>query len=288
MKPLTVNDVVAAGRQMLRAGTPRTPREIQERMDAIDAAMSCLTGPNYGTGFYMELGREWSRLSAVLSAGSSRSVPAPAARAIAPAAARPAARFPSSWRLPEQRAKVEAPSIRLDADTEPRVKVIVVRSAVAAITAECSRWQDDVETGGWLVGHRTFGWHRERTVTEATVAAEARKVGKVLLDEGDFVRMDRELQALRDRDGDLRGIGDWHSHPIGVGRPSEADLRCQARELATIGDHNVSLTSLIVTRREAAFRGSWIDPHVSAWITRHARSSFGERMVCEPALVSIA
>jgi hypothetical protein len=100
--------------------------------------------------------------------------------------------------------------------------------------------------------------------------------------------MDRQLQALRDRDGDLRGIGDWHSHPISGARPSDADLRCQAFELATIGDHNVSLTSLIVTRREAAFRGSWIDPTVSAWITRYARSSFGERMVCEPALVSIA
>jgi len=176
----------------------------------------------------------------------------------------------------------------LDADTEPRVKVIVVRSAVAAITAECSRWQDAVEPGGWLVGHRTFGWHRERTVTEATVSAKVRQAGKVALDEGDFVRMDTELQALRDRDGDLRGIGDWHNHPMdGGSRPSEADLRCQARELATIGDHNVSLTSLIVTRREEAFRGSWNNPQISAWITRYARSSFGERMGGEPALVSI-
>jgi proteasome lid subunit RPN8/RPN11 len=130
--------------------------------------------------------------------------------------------------------------------------------------------------------------HRhQRTVTSATVSATVRKAGKVTLDEDEFVRMDRQLQALRDRDGDLRGIGDWHSHPMGGSRPSDADLRCQARELATIGDHNVSLTSLIVTRREAAFRDSWIDPHVSAWITRYARSSFGERMVCEPALVSI-
>jgi proteasome lid subunit RPN8/RPN11 len=285
MKPLTANEVVAAGRQMLRAGTPRTPRAIQERMDAIDAAMSCLTGPNYGTEFYMKLGREWSRLSALLSGGSSRGVLATATRSTR-AASPGRAPFPESWRLPEPpRAKVEAPSIRLDADTEPRVKVIVVRSAVAAITAECSRWRDHVETGGWLVGHRTFGWHRERTVTSATVAATLRKAGKVTLDEGDFVRMDMQLQARRDRDGDLRGIGDWHTHPIGTGRPSEADLRCQARELATIGDHNASLTSLIVTRRDG--RESWNNPHISAWITRHARSSFGERMVCEPALVSI-
>jgi proteasome lid subunit RPN8/RPN11 len=289
MKPLTTSDVVAAGRRMLSAGTPRSPREIQERMDAIDAAMACLNGPNYGTDFYYKLGREWSRLSAVLSGGSSRSVlgRTPATRSVRDAdPRRNAAPFPESWRLPERsRATVEPPSIRLDADTAPRVKVILVRSAFVAITAECSRWRDDAETGGWLVGHRAFSWHRERTVTSATVAATLRKAGKVTLDEGEFVRMDTQLQAQRDRDGDLRGIGDWHTHPMGGSRPSQADLRCQARELATIGDHNVSLTSPIVTRRDG--RESWNNPHISAWVTRHARSSFGERMVCEPAMVSV-
>jgi hypothetical protein len=36
MKPLTVPDVMEAGRRMLSAVTPRSPREIQERMDAIE------------------------------------------------------------------------------------------------------------------------------------------------------------------------------------------------------------------------------------------------------------
>jgi hypothetical protein len=101
----------------------------------------CLTGPNYGTEFYGKLGREWSRLSSVLSGGSSRSVTAPAAatRELDGRAAPGRAPFPESW-LPEPpRAKVEPPSIRLDADTEPRVKVIIARSAVVAIHAECSR-----------------------------------------------------------------------------------------------------------------------------------------------------
>ncbi len=136
-----------------------------------------------------------------------------------------------------------------------------------------------------MVGHRAWGWHRERTVAIATVAARVRKAGKVALDESEFTRMDARLQANRDRDGELRGIGDWHTHPAGEGRPSEPDLRCQALDLATIGDHNVSLTSLIVTRN--ARTDSWARPPISAWITRHARSSFGERMVCEPAIVSI-
>ena len=38
-EPMTVTDVIEAGRRMLRAGTPTNPREIQERMDAIDAVM---------------------------------------------------------------------------------------------------------------------------------------------------------------------------------------------------------------------------------------------------------
>ncbi|HEX3330164.1 MAG TPA: Mov34/MPN/PAD-1 family protein [Gaiellales bacterium] len=181
--------------------------------------------------------------------------------------------------------EIDAPSIRLDADTEPRVKVILVRSAVEAITAECLRWGDGVETGGWLVGHRAWGWHRQRTVTSATVAAKTRRLGKVMLDAAAFIRMDAALQASRGRDGDLRGIGDWHTHPMGGDRPSDVDLRSQARELETIGDHNVSLTSLIVTRRVGS--ASWQNPQISAWITRHARSSFGERMVCEPATVSV-
>lgn len=102
----------------------------------------------------------------------------------------------------------------------------------------------------------------------------------------EFARMDAQLQAQRDRDGDMRGIGDWHTHPAGGGtRPSSADLQAYAAELATIADHNSSLTSLIVSPYERS--GSWAQSAVSAWITRHARSSFGERMVCEPAIVSI-
>ena len=307
--PLTVTDVMEAGRRMLRVGTPTNPREIRERMDAIDAAMQCLNGPHYGTDFYVKLGQEWSRLSALLSGGSSRGImtlgmatrstggsqsfeeyaAAETAWQRSPERARLASAtpLPASWRLQERpRAKVESPSIRLDADAQPRVNVILVRSAVEAIAAECLRWSDDVETGGWLVGHRTWGWHRERTVAIATVAARTRQVGKVALDEGEFTRMDARLQAARNRDGDLRGIGDWHTHPVvGDSRPSDADLRCQARELDTIGDHNVSLTSLIVTRREGS--ASWRNPQISAWITRHARSSFGERFVVEPAIVHL-
>ena len=194
--------------------------------------------------------------------------------------------LPERWRLPEpSRAKVAVPSIRLDADTAPQVHVSISHSAYEAITAEAMRC-DGVETGGWLVGQVAHGWHRDRSVTDATVAARARKPGSVALDAGAFARMDARLHKMRDRDGALRGIGDWHTHPhSGDGWPSEADLRCQALDLATISDHNFSLTSLIVTRNKRF--ESWARPTVTAWITRHARSSFGERMVCEPATVNV-
>ncbi len=144
-KPRTVTDVIDAGRRMLRADTPTNPREIQERIAAIDAVMQCLHGPHYATDFYRKLGQEWSRLSALQSGGSSRGIMAlgmatrsaggsqsfeeyAAAEAEwqrSPERARlaTATALPASWRLPEpSRAKVEPPSIRLDADTEPRVR----------------------------------------------------------------------------------------------------------------------------------------------------------------------
>src|SRR5690242_18280340 len=77
-EPLTITDVFEAGRRMLRAGTPTDPREIRERMDALDAVMECMSGPHYATDFYVRLGQEWSRLSALLSGGSSRGTLAPA------------------------------------------------------------------------------------------------------------------------------------------------------------------------------------------------------------------
>ena len=119
-KPLTVTDVIAAGRNMLRAGTPTSPGEIRERMDAIDVVMGCLTGPNYATDFYVRLGQEWSRLSAIVSGGSSRSMSLGFVTRSADEYARaemawqesggfgPTRATPASWRLPERpRAKVE-------------------------------------------------------------------------------------------------------------------------------------------------------------------------------------
>jgi len=158
---------------------------------------------------------------------------------------------------------------------------------MAALADECARC-GEFETGGWLVGPRAAAWHADHTVVEAAVAAKARTLSSVALDATAFLAMDEHLVAERRRGKrfDLRVIGDFHSHPSGHGTPSEGDLESWARDLATIADDNASLTSLIVTRRDG--RDSWARPIITGWITRHARSSLGERMVVEPATVKVA
>jgi proteasome lid subunit RPN8/RPN11 len=191
---------------------------------------------------------------------------------------------PASWRLPDRpKAKVAVPTIRLDVDTEPRVTVHIARSAHTVMVADCRRHRD-METGGWLIGRVAAGWHKDRDVLGALPAVAARTRGSVRLDPEEFRRTDTRLDA---GEGDFRCVGDWHTHPTGAGTPSAADLKSFALDLATIADHTSSLTSLILTQRAGAFDDSWARPNVSAWITRHARSSFGERMVCEPAMVKI-
>jgi proteasome lid subunit RPN8/RPN11 len=177
--------------------------------------------------------------------------------------------------------------VRLDADAEPRVTVHIAKSAMDALVDECARCGGH-ETGGWLVGPRTAAWHGDHNIIEATVAATARTRSSVALDTAAFLAMDEHLVSERRRGKgfDLRAIGDWHSHPSSVATPSENDLQCWARDLATIADHNASLTSLIVTPRDG--RDTWARPVVTAWITRHARSSFGQQMVVEPATVTLA
>jgi hypothetical protein len=119
-------------------------------------------------------------------------------------------------------------------------------------------------------------------------ASSTHRRGSVDLLVDEFTRLDAQLVAERPSGGgrELRALGDWHAHPGGETSPSPPDLEGQALDLATIGSHNASVVSLIVTRR--ADRESWTRPVISAWVTRHARSSFGERMVCEPAMVRVA
>ena len=200
-----------------------------------------------------------------------------------------ATRLPASWRLPKpQRANVEAPSIRLDADADPRVTVILVRSAVEVIDAECLQWGDDVETGGWLVGHRRGAGTASAPSPGDGRRPETRQRGQRRARRPTSSRgWTPDARRPRDRDGDLRGIGGL-AHPPRRGRLA-AERRptcdCWACELATIGDPNVSYHP----DRRATRPGprSWRNPQITAWITRHARSNFGERMVCEPAIVSV-
>jgi proteasome lid subunit RPN8/RPN11 len=283
---LTVTEEQAAWR-MLADKPPKAAAAICDRLGVIDACLAQL-GPRRSHLFY-KLRDEASRLRDSLAdvtgmlATTDRAASGYVAAERAWWASAERAPMPASWRLPERpRAKVvEAPTIRLDVDIEPRVTVHIARSALDAILTECRR-DPTLETGGWLIGRVAPGWHKDHDVLGALPAAKIRTRDSVALDPEEFRRTDARLLA---DGGDFRCVGDWHTHPTGGGRPSPADVRCQARDLATFADHNHSLTSLILTERDSI--ESWTRPHVSAWITRFARSSFGEQMVCEPAKVAV-
>lgn len=283
-------------RRMLR-DEPTSPAAIAERVDVIDKLMEAISSRD---AIYEVLAREWNRLTQRLQDLSSPGRGSPIARPVVTgslltrsaedyAAAEEAwqRKVAPAWRLPEPHTTRDAPSVRLDGDTAPRVKVVLARSAWDAITAECQRC-GEVETGGWLAGPPAATWHHNHSVTHATVAASARTAMSVRLSTDDFVRLDSQLRddARSGRGENMRALGDWHTHTYGDATPSETDLRGWARDLDTIGDHNMSLTSLILCRRQG--RDSWALPIISGWVTRHARSSFGERMVCEPATARIA
>ena len=198
-----------------------------------------------------------------------------------------ATRLPASWRLPEPpRAKVEAPSIRLDADTEPRVTVTLPRRAFDVIEAACIR-SGDLETGGWLSGHQPRNWHRDRAVLEATVAVRHSSTDSV------DARY-RRVRAVGRQDARRsprrrRRLPRARRMAFTPGRRRDAErgrprlLGAQARD-----DHRPRIESHHPDRRPPRpDRDSWRNPQITAWITRHARSSFGERMVCEPATVSV-
>ncbi len=309
-KQLTARDLRAAGEKMLKAPVPRNATAIRERLHALDAIMKSI--PSSTEGLYRRLAETETRLFSLLSdleAGvePARGVLTPASWATRSTAderyaaseaawarsqerAQMLTRRPGAWQLPPRAPKRlpngEAPSVRLDADTEPRVTVHISKSAMTSIADECARC-GEFETGGWLVGPRAPAWHADHNIVEATVAANGRTRSSVYLDASAFLAMDEHLVSER-RSGkgfDLRATGDWHSHPGCVATPSAGDIACWARDLATLTDADASLTSLIVTQREG--RDSWARPVVTAWITRHARSSFGERFVVEPAIVSI-
>jgi proteasome lid subunit RPN8/RPN11 len=262
--------------EAMLADPPRLePAAIRERLKILDALMRSMPSDSSSGSLYQRLATSETYLLGVLSdlaAGRrpSRSAPtlgraAVAVRSTSDYAAAEMAWQASGgfagtagrerWRLPEpSRTTVETPSIRLDADTSPRVKLNLSNHAYETITAECNRF-GNLETGGWLTGHPAFSWHGERSITGALSAASKRRSDSAILDGTAFTREDDRLRReyMEDRGSDLRLVGDWHSHPAGTATPSPSDVACWAREFATIADHNSSLTSLIVTPR----RGSW-------------------------------
>jgi integrative and conjugative element protein (TIGR02256 family) len=143
--------------------------------------------------------------------------------------------------------------------------VIVIRispAALRSITSEAQESRDGRETGGILLG---FESHESRIVKQAGGPGPGAERS------ASFFRRDlAHAEELAKNAFELDGsqwIGDWHTHPMGGGRPSETDLDGYLRILDADPTF-AGFLSIIVTPNS-----SWDSLNLAPWIVeRDARA----------------
>jgi hypothetical protein len=140
--------------------------------------------------------------------------------------------------------------------------------------------EDGRETGGLLLGYRTFSWQPLEIleVTGPRPSAQ-RSSGAFKMDHAYDVAV--EHGWMRQLDGHGANLGHWHTHPeASVGLPSEPDLGAWLGYSELLGVERY--LGVIVTPHRN--RG-WGRPHLNAWILRRDSTRSWSRPVCERAEV---
>jgi proteasome lid subunit RPN8/RPN11 len=146
--------------------------------------------------------------------------------------------------------RAEAPRPKI-----PRATLVVRPEVVRAIAAAAGRAGND-ETGGPLLGTVQRSWSGSRFSLVVSVlgtvspgpGVQGRLASVCLGAEGDGERAESTLRWLRATTGlDLVHLGDWHSHPSGVCKPSLGDVKTAEAMLAESGAA-VWLTAIAVSR----------------------------------------
>jgi integrative and conjugative element protein (TIGR02256 family) len=99
--------------------------------------------------------------------------------------------------------------------------VLVPKEVLAAIR-DASHYHHPLETGGFLIGLRR-GPHIE--VTGLTHQAEGDIATRMTFDRAAPTHRERIHRAWRESIETETLVGDWHSHPEGLGHPSATDRR---------------------------------------------------------------
>jgi hypothetical protein len=209
-----------------------------------------------------------------------RARPARAAkRPPAPRRTRSSLQLPTPWN----------PLVRLDTDRAPTVTVRISERVYLAMGDEAYTQRGQVESGGYLFGHRSGDSCLTVTRTRPLLRAKATRTS-LRFDVTDVLR---EAKRMHGDPGEPNGwVGLWHAHPVvGDGQPSDGDLRAfanQCRNLHEIGGELSQYVGLILTpnwgrdQHTCEHYPSWAGPTVHAW---HMRALSHDQFVCNRAEV---
>jgi hypothetical protein len=170
-----------------------------------------------------------------------------------------------TWRLAP--ASTSTPSrgdeVDLRADNTAPSTVRFGALAYDAIIELARASEDGRETGGLLLGYRTFSW-QPLEILEVTGPGPSaqRSSGEFKMDHAYDLAV--EHAWMRQLDGHGANLGHWHTHPeASVGLPSEPDLGAWLGYGELLGVERY--LGVIVTPHRN--RG-WGRPHLNAWILR--------------------
>lgn len=132
-----------------------------------------------------------------------------------------------------------------------RVDTVLVPATVAnALAAERAQHLPN-ETGGFLLGARRGSTLEIVEFTPQGRGDVANHVSFERVDTQHQLRADKAWKAAK---GLVGLVGDWHSHPTGLGSPSGQDRQAWRTLVATM---NASAVGMIVVAGEVAVFGLW-------------------------------
>lgn len=171
---------------------------------------------------------------------------------------------------------LQLPPVVLRADASPTDSVVIGRSALQSIRAEARASLDGRETGGVLLGPRSFSSLDPLRIVDAggPGANAVREVGSFGPDHGHDIALEHEYARWLGGDGGPRGH--WHTHPDPDGHaPSTEDLNAWRghADLKAIPVY----VGVIATPHPAQ---SWDLPQLTAWVLR---TDHRGRSTCTPA-----
>ena len=158
-------------------------------------------------------------------------------------------------------------------------RVSIGSLAYSTIAYEALASEDGRETGGLLLGARTFSWQALRIVDATGPGPNATRARTEFLPDAAH-DLDVEQRYLRVLGGEGARLGHWHTHSAGSGTPSPADLQAWHTWCEMLDDAR-SVGVIVTPDRD---RG-WHRPHLDGWVLQ--RRDDGLCSICRPVALEV-